>query len=164
MSGTFTPSPARTIPYLGWFGTPSLSIPPVPMIWPAKEPQATLDYTVDLSAWLTDANDTMTSVTVTPLSTVAGDVAITPPLVVSGETITCWLTYGQGGAQYGFGFSVATYLGRTTQFEVQLAVLADLPNGPIPINGPVPVSWQMQYGRLDFRTPLNGAYLPSLLP
>jgi hypothetical protein len=162
MSGTFTPSPARTIPYLGWFATPSLLIPPVPMIWPAKEPQSTLDYTVDLSAWLADANDTMVSVTVTPLTTTPGDVAIIPPLVVSGETITCWLVYGQGGASYGFGFSVATYLGRTADFEVSLAVQPDLPNGPAPISGPVPVSWQMQYGRLDYRTPLNGIYVPAL--
>jgi hypothetical protein len=159
MSG-FVPSPARTLAYTGWMATGDPAVVPPPMVWPAKEPTDVLDFTVDLSAWLADGgNDLLELVTVTPPSTTPGDIAVNV-LNVGGATVTCWLIAGQGGATYPMEFSVATQQGRTANFDVVLAVLSDTPNGTGPAPGPV--TWQMGFGRLDYRTGQNLIMLPLL--
>ena len=140
---TFTPSPARTIPYVGWANIGSLSPAPLPMVWPVKEPADVLDYSVNVTAWLNDGGeDTLASVTVTPLSTVPGDVAIATPLIVTQPgLITAWLSYGQAGANYSLEYSIVTAAARTATFPVHIAVPSDLPNPTPPVDPPVPVTW-----------------------
>jgi hypothetical protein len=161
MSGAFTPSPARTLPYTGWIATGDPAVAPVPMVWPPKQPTDVLDFTVDFLAWLEDGgDDVLEIVTVTPPTVTPGDVTINV-LNVGGSTVTCWLGNGQGGAVYPMEFSVSTALGRTASFEVTLAVLSDTPNGTLG-PAPAPVVWQFTNGRLDYRTSQNIIYLPLL--
>jgi hypothetical protein len=157
---TFIPSPARTIVYTGWVTPPPNAIP-VPMVWTAKNPADVLDFSVDIFAWLADGGDDIPQViTLTPLTTVKGDVAIASPLIVGAGLITSWLSYGQAGGTYGIEFSISTLLGRTATFEVMLPILNVLPNPTLPTVPPVPVTWQFSYGRMDFRTGRNLSLYP----
>lgn len=140
------PSAARTITLTGWITTGSVSVRPVALVWPAKQSRDVLDFSVNIAAWLADGgNDVPTSITVTPLTLVQGDVTILPPLQVTTQLITCILAYGQGGATYGFAFSIVTEQGRLLEFEVTIAVLSTTPNVPTPLDPPAPVYWPFPY-------------------
>jgi hypothetical protein len=159
----YVPSPARTIVYTGWLTTP-LNAVPVPMNWPSKNPADVLDFSVDFSAWLADTDDDLiVAATLTPATTVRGDINIAYPLIVTSQMITAWLSYGQAGGTYEIEFSVNTFIGRTATFSVLLNVLNVLPNPTPPGSPPVAVAWQINFGRMDFRVPVNAVYIPVML-
>ena len=109
--------------------------------WPAKAGGSVLDYTVDLSAWLADAdNDPIGSVTVSPESTAVGDVAVLMLQVDPAGVITCWLGYGVEYDDYAVDFSVATLGGRTLDFPVSLFIQQGDEGAPA-TTAPVPMSW-----------------------
>lgn len=165
MSGSaYVPSPARTIPLVGWINTGSACVIPSPMVFPAKTPADVLDFTVDLEAWLEDGGwDIMQAITVTPGTTTPGDVAIGSPLIVSAGLITSWLSFGVPGATYELEYLVATEFGRSLTFTVSVPVLNTLPVPTPPMGPPVPVTWQIINGRLDFRVSRNLIYLPPFV-
>lgn len=163
MSG-YIPSPARTIPLVGWQNTGSSSICPLPMVFPTKNPADVLDFTIDLSAWLEDGGwDVMTSVTVTPATTTPGDAAIAPPLIVSAGEVTAWLSFGVQGGTYDLEYQVVTQFGRTLTFNVSLPISNALPIPSPPSGPPVPVNWQLRFAQLDFRVGVNMIYLPPFV-
>lgn len=81
-----------------------------------KDPQATLDYQVDWSGWLT-GGDTISSATVTASTGLTVD-----RTDVATETVTAWVSGGSVGCRYTLVFHIVTAGGRTD--ERTLTILA----------------------------------------
>lgn len=85
------------------------------------DPQATLDYAVDWSAWLEAVGDTIASVEWTvPAGLVLGEGAKAP--AESGGVAVAWLSGGEPGARYSVSCRVTTLEGRVDERTITLQV------------------------------------------
>jgi hypothetical protein len=87
-----------------------------------KDPQATLDYTIDWSAWLA-TGDTISSSSFA-VESPAGDaspVSVTQQSALSAQA-TVWLTGGTAGNQYRVINTITTTQGRTDQRTLTITV------------------------------------------
>lgn len=86
-----------------------------------KDPQSTLDYTFEWSAWLT-TGETISSATVT--STAGLTVAPAgKPTVVDPTKVTVWLAGGADGSTYPVTCSVSTTAGRVDDRTIRVLVM-----------------------------------------
>jgi hypothetical protein len=157
MSGpSVLPSAARTIPLLSFAGTTPRGRQPVslPLRWPPKQPADVLDYSLDATGFLADIEDQVVSVTATPLSVSAGDVAIAS-LAVAGGLVTAWLAGGQPDTDYTIEVAIATLAGRTMNAACLIYARAGLPVPSPPLPAPGPIIWTSAPDGLDFRVPSN---------
>lgn len=92
--------------------TYDLTNPAKPTI--TKDPNAVLDYSLDLSAWLTDIGDTLASLTVTPIGCTANSSAI------SGTKCVAWISGGTAGETATVTFRFTTTGGRTDDRTIYL--------------------------------------------
>jgi hypothetical protein len=74
-----------------------------------KDPNAVLDYTVDFTAWLLPAADTISSHTVT----VTGGIVKDSSGVVGGNKVTMWVSGGVAGTPASATVRIITTGGRT---------------------------------------------------
>lgn len=83
------------------------------------DPEARLDYVFDWSAWLTEG-ETISEATV--LASPAGLTVAPPgsPTVVTGTTVTVWLTGGVVGARYDVTCRVTTSAGRVDDRSIRI--------------------------------------------
>jgi hypothetical protein len=119
-----------------------------PIILPAQSPSDLLDYTLDLSAWLGDANDQLASASVVPLAVNPLAIAI-QTLTIQGSAITAWITAGAPGICYVMEFEIATRNGRVLILECSI----DIIDGPPAPPAAMPV-WTSA-GGMDFRSAEN---------
>ncbi len=84
----------------------------------AKDPDATLDYSTDWTAWLAQVADTISSFQVF-YSGVTQSVA--PSL--AGNVITAWVSGGTRGAMASITFRVLTVAGRTEERTIYLHIM-----------------------------------------
>lgn len=125
------PSAARTLQILYPSGSPLRGVRAAapPPAWPEKSSADVLDYTLDLSRWLTDGNDGLlsASVAVTPTGD-PKDMASTVPLflAVSGQVLL-FFAGGNLRTYYKTAISIATVAGRKLTVVPQIFVNSDSP-------------------------------------
>lgn len=88
---------------------------------PPKDPDATLDYQVDWSAWLA-AGETIQG---TPVVTVDAGLTLNPPgksTTIADGKVTFWLSGGTAGQVYTVGCQIITSQGRIDQRSFRLPV------------------------------------------
>lgn len=83
-----------------------------------KDPQATLDYPFDWTAWLA-TGETITTFTVTVPT---GLVQATPAPSATATTVTVWLAGGTPGQRYTVACRVVTSAGRDDTRSIQLLI------------------------------------------
>ncbi|WP_458796501.1 phage fiber-tail adaptor protein [Mycobacteroides abscessus] len=81
-----------------------------------KDPQAVLDYTVDWSAWLSPAGDTITDATAT--ASPAG-LSVDSTTTTTDE-VTVWLSGGTAGSSYMVTVHITTAGGRQDDRTMQI--------------------------------------------
>jgi hypothetical protein len=117
------PSAFRTIT---WVPTPPGFVAQG-LAWPSKLPLDTLDFSLDLSAWLQDAADTIVSVAASERS---DGLTVATPTSTSG-IVTAWLSGGLfRAAPYLVDIVVTTVGGRVEDFLITICV-SDGPTKPI---------------------------------
>lgn len=82
-----------------------------------KDPSDTDGFAVDLTTWL--GGDTLSG---TPTVTVSPSGITINSVMVSGNTITAWMSGGTSGQTYTVTYHVATAAGRSCARSVQLPV------------------------------------------
>ena len=120
----WTPSDARTVQVV----EPSsaqlrgVTVAVVPLAWPAKAPAEQLDYSLDLSLWLEDADDDLVqaSASVSPAAHLT-DLGIIWCSVISG-LVVLFLAGGTIGTSYTVLVTARTVAGRIAVFPVSLTV------------------------------------------
>lgn len=81
-----------------------------------KDPNAVLDYSLELSAWLTDISDTLSSLTVTASGCTVDSSTI------SGTKCVAWISGGTAGQTASVTFRFTTSGGRTDDRTIFLKV------------------------------------------
>lgn len=92
-----------------------ISSPSLTLRWPAKDPDAVLDYSVDWTDWL-DGDTISTSAWTVP-SGITQTSASTTTLIT-----TIWLSGGSGGRTYEIKNRIVTAAGRTEERTIRLPV------------------------------------------
>ena len=129
-----TPSPARTVHVGLTAGTANhgVRVAAMPLSWPDKAAIETLDYSLDLSAWLGDAGaDTIAGSVIcaaAPTGT-ASDLVLVVAATTPAGLATLLISGGQAELDYLVSFLVTTAAGRTALFEVSLRI-TDAAPGP----------------------------------
>ena len=112
--------------------------------WPTAEPDDVLDYSLDWSAILADAGDTIASAAVSVAPSGAGELTASS-LAVVGGVMTVWLTGGVPGRAYTVRAEIATVNGRTIERLIGLRINAALATWPFPLPPSLgfgtPVTW-----------------------
>lgn len=112
--------------------------------WPTAEPSSNLDYSIDITALLTDVADSIFTVSAAASPSGTGELALTD-LSVNGNTITLEMHGGVAGRNYLVALTVTTAAGRIFELLVGLGVnrlLASYPLPPAPVAGfGVPITW-----------------------
>jgi hypothetical protein len=120
------PSNARYVQIDGFVPTPrGPQIPPsLPLAWPSKDPNDTLDYVFDVGPALTanpgDAISTL-DVNITPAN--PGDLTLASA-TADGTRAVLWLTAGMAATTYAVTVTVSTSGGRTLARTITLPVVA----------------------------------------
>jgi len=81
-----------------------------------KDPNAVLDYSLDLAAWLTDAGDTLASLDV------IGDGVTVASHAISGTSVIAWVSGGVAGETATVTFRFTTANGRTDDRSIYLKI------------------------------------------
>ena len=81
-----------------------------------KDPDATLDYAIDLSEWLDDITDTLSALTVT------GDGVTIASSSIVGQTCVAWISGGTVGQTASATFRFTTSGGRTDDRTIYLRI------------------------------------------
>lgn len=81
-----------------------------------KDPDATLDYAIDLSAWLADITDTLLGLSVT------GDGVTIDSSSIVGQTCVAWISGGTVGQTATATFRFTTAGGRTDDRTIYLRI------------------------------------------
>lgn len=81
-----------------------------------KDPDATLDYSLDLAAWLTDIADTLES-----LQVVSDGVTVDSHLI-DGDAVVAWVSGGMAGETAAVTFRFTTAGGRTDDRTIYLKI------------------------------------------
>lgn len=124
-------SSARTLviaPPQAIYGSPR---PPSPLFWPDAEPDDFLDYSADITAWLTDVDDILNSASVSIAPSGCGDM-VCSRVVAAGGLITAWLGGGIAGRDYTVKLLIRTLCGRYSEWPIGLTVLRPLITQPLP--------------------------------
>ena len=102
-----------------------------------KDPDSTLDYTLDLTQWL--GSDTILSAAAVVAPNYTGDIVITS-ISNTKTKVTVWLTGGNVGTNYAVTFNVITNGNRTLNETIWLFVqnLSPAPAVPVNIQGIIP--------------------------
>lgn len=104
--------------------------------WPMAEPDEALDYSLDVSALLSDVGDTIASASLAVSPSGAGELAASD-LTVAGGIITGWLSGGVAGRRYTARIEAVTGT-RTFEWLVGLRIdpaLATYPLAAAPSSG-----------------------------
>ena len=131
----WTPSPGRTVTPVSPTLLRNIHVAQIALAWPAKAAAERLDYSIDLTAWLADAGDT--------LATVVYSVApATDPLdlaaawqQVAGPMATVFLINGRPNVAYLISALVTTGQGRAATFDIALQMTPDVAMGLLPVAG-----------------------------
>lgn len=128
--------------------------------WPMAQPDEVLDYSLDVSALLSDVDDTITSASLAVSPSGAGELTASA-LAVQGGVITVWLADGVAGRRYLIRVEAITAGGRTFEWLIGLSIdpaLATWPPtaAPSPAFGTVLTSGGAS---LDFSNPDNSGQL-----
>lgn len=122
-------SAARTVVALYPSGSPMRGVraSQPSLMWPEKSSADVLDYVLDLSAWLTDCNDSLlsASVAVTPTGG-STDLASLTPVIVAGQLLI-FFAGGVPGVFYKVAISIATVAGRKATFVALIFIDFDSP-------------------------------------
>ncbi|WP_298286559.1 hypothetical protein [Acidocella sp.] len=98
--------------------------PPLPPIWPQKDPGDTLDYIFDIAPALTaNPGDGISTLDVTISPANAGDLTLASS-GADGARAVLWLTAGQAGTVYTVTLSMTTSAGRTIVRSIALPVVS----------------------------------------
>ena len=134
----WTPSLARTVCVAAPRPLRALTVGGRPLFWPPKAPAAHLDYSVDLTAWLADGDDTIAT----------ADASIAPSaspydlgclwVAPIGSGVTLFLTGGQSATRYAVSVLVTTAAGRVALFEVALTTTSATAVAPVAGAAPPP--------------------------
>lgn len=81
-----------------------------------KDPDAVLDYSLDLSAWLTDAGDSLQSLVV------IGNGVTIDSHAISGTSVIAWVSGGTVGESATVTFRFTTANGRTDDRSITLKI------------------------------------------
>jgi hypothetical protein len=81
-----------------------------------KDPNAVLDYSLDLSAWLTDAGDALQSLDV------IGDGVTIDSHAISGTAVIAWVSGGTAGESATVTYRFTTANGRTDDRSITLKI------------------------------------------
>nr|WP_295383547.1 hypothetical protein [Pseudoxanthomonas sp.] len=81
-----------------------------------KDPNAVLDYSLDLAAWLTDISDTLSALSVTASGATVDSSAI------SGTKCIAWISGGTAGETVTVTFRFTTAGGRTDDRSIYLKI------------------------------------------
>lgn len=143
------------------------------LLWPSKQPAETLDYSLDVSAFLADAGDELAQVTVSTSPANPGDLA--PVLLQVGTgVITAMLAGGQPGTDYGVQIELTTAQGRVLAPAGAISVTGPFsergaPAAQPPLTTPAPLTWTMPDPRtglivLGVPASLGPVYVPATTP
>lgn len=119
----WTASPSRTLAALGPAGTAlrGVRLAPPHLRWPAKAPGDTLDYALDLSAWLAEDGDALTQVVASIAPAGPADLSLVWIAIYAGLP-TLLLTGGVAGTDYAIALLATTAAGRQAGFPMRLCV------------------------------------------
>jgi hypothetical protein len=111
------------------------------LFWPIAEPPDNLPYSLDVSAAINDAADTIGRATASVAPSGTGEIAVSA-VYVSGKIVTVTMSGGVPGRLYFVNIVVYTATGRSFSFYVELPLSLDqatsaLPPPPSPGFGPV---------------------------
>jgi hypothetical protein len=109
------PSSARRVVLDGFVPLPrgTQVTTPLPMTWPAKDPEDVLDYEFDISAALVgNEADAITSLAVTVSPNASGDLTLNSS-AADGAVAVMWFSGGQTGTVYTVQITIVTTNGRT---------------------------------------------------
>lgn len=81
-----------------------------------KDPDATLDYSIDLATWLTDISDTLASLEVVP------DGVTIDSSAIDGTSVVAWVSGGTVGETATVTFRFTTAGGRTDDRSIYLKI------------------------------------------
>lgn len=81
-----------------------------------KDPNAVLDYSIDLTDWLTAVSDTLQTLSVT------GDGVVIDSSSIAGSLVTAWISGGTAGATATATFRFTTVDGRTDDRTIWLKI------------------------------------------
>jgi hypothetical protein len=126
-----TTSMLRTIRVLAQTQGYGVVLSPPALRWSAAQPDDDLDYSLDLSALLTDAGDTLSSVSLSTSPWGAGEL-VASNLTAAGSIITAWLSGGVPGRDYTVKVEAQTVGGRLLEYLPHLLIGPDLAANPIP--------------------------------
>lgn len=104
----------------------------LPLAWPNRAPDDQLDYTLDCTAWLADAADTLAAVTATIVPQDAPTALSPVYLAAVGGLITVWLASGTPGETYTVKLAGTTNGGRAFAFQVSISVIDPIGAWPMP--------------------------------
>jgi len=99
--------------------------------WPVAEPPDSLPYSLDLTAAIADAGDTLSRATASVAPSGTGEMAVVA-VGVNGSIVTSILAGGQPGRIYFVGVIAYTSAGRVLSFFVELPLSLDESVSPIP--------------------------------
>jgi hypothetical protein len=125
-SHIWLPSNARYVQIDGFIATPrGPQIPPaLPLQWPTKDPNDTLDYVFDIAPALTaNPGDTISTLDVTISPDNPGDLTLASA-TADGPRAVLWLTGGQAATTYTVTVTISTTGGRTLARSIALPVVA----------------------------------------
>ncbi|MDE8345611.1 MAG: hypothetical protein POH28_05470 [Acidocella sp.] len=134
-SHLWTPSNARYLQIGGFVPTPRgpQIPPPLPLIWPVKDPGDTLDYVFDIAPALSaNPGDVISTLDVSISPDNSGDLVLVSSSA-DGPRAVLWLSGGQAQTTYMVTISITTAGGRMLARSVALPVLA-LAAVPVPID------------------------------
>ena len=103
-------------------------------VWPVSEPDDNLDYSLDISAVLADAEDTVDYATASVAPSGDGELAANEITYADG-VVTVWLANGVVGRLYSVNVKVYCVSGREFSFFIDLPISANtlvIPPGPPP--------------------------------
>jgi hypothetical protein len=125
-SHLWLPSNARYVQIDGFIPTPrGPQVPPaLPLQWPTKDPNDTLDYVFDIAPALTaNPGDTISTLDVAISPDNPGDLTLASASA-DGARAVLWLTGGQALTTYTVTVTVTTAGGRTLARSIALPVLS----------------------------------------
>ena len=101
-------------------------------VWPVSEPDDYLDYSLDVTAALADAEDTVDYVTAAIAPSGAGELQA-DSIEYDNGVVTVWLSQGIVGRRYTVNVKIYCVSGRDFSFFVELPISANslvIPPGP----------------------------------
>ena len=125
-SHVWRPSASRLLALEGFVPGPRgiPARPPLPLIWPAKDPGDVLDYQLDVAPALTgNDGDVIATLDVMITPSNSGDLSLVSS-AADGTRAIVWLQGGTAGTTYTVSLNVSTEAGRQLSRSISLPVVA----------------------------------------